>query len=90
MKIMGNIINKGVWSAYQNYQLFYPNHNLNTVSCFNTSSTNWLFNGSSLSGSGSAAYTITSGGGVQTVAPNQSYDVTLQFNPASAGKQIHG
>ena len=84
MNIMGNIINKGVWSTYQNYQLFYPNHNINTVSCFNTSSTNWLFNGSSLSGSGSAAYTITSGGGVQTVAPNQSYDVTLQFNPASA------
>lgn len=84
MKIRGNIINKGIWTPYQNYLLFYPNHNSNTLSCFNTSSSNWLFNGSSISGNGAAAYSITSGGGVQTVTPNQSYDLSVQYNPTGS------
>lgn len=84
LKIGGNIINKGVWTAYQNYQLFYPNHSLNTVSFLNTGSSNWLFNGSNISGNGASAFSITSGGGVQTVTPNQSYDLTIQFNSASS------
>ena len=81
LKIGGNIINKGVWTAYQNYQLFYPNDNSHIISCLNYSTNNWLFNGSNISGSGAPAFSIISGGGVQTITPNQSYDISLQFNP---------
>lgn len=81
IRIRGNIINKGIWTSYQNYQLYYPDHSLNTVSCFNNGSSNWLFNGSNISGNGAAAFMITSGGGIQTVTPNQSYTLSVQFNP---------
>ena len=30
---------------------------------------------------GAAAFSIISGGGAQTVTPNQSYDLSIQFNP---------
>jgi hypothetical protein len=81
MKINGNIINKGSWTAYQNYFLFYENYNECSVRLFNTGSTNIQFNGSTITGSGANAFTIISGGGVQTIAPNESYDLTIQFNP---------
>jgi len=83
LKVNGSIINKGNWSAYRNYLLFYQNNNNNSVSCFNNGTTNMQFNGSVISGSGAPAYSIISGGGSQTVTPNQSYDISLQFTPNS-------
>ena len=83
LEVNGSIINKGNWSAYRNYLLFYQNNNNNSVSCFNNGTTNMQFNGSIISGSGAPAYSIISGGGSQTVTPNQSYDISLQFTPNS-------
>ena len=83
LEVNGNIINKGTWSAYRNYLLFYQNNNINSISCFNNGTANMQFNGSIISGSGASAYLIISGGGSQTVTPNQSYDISLQFTPNS-------
>jgi hypothetical protein len=83
LKINGSLINKGNWSAYQNYLLFYQNNHSNSVSCFNTGTNNCLFNGSTITGNGASAYSILSGGGVQIVEPNQSYDLSVQFTPTS-------
>jgi hypothetical protein len=83
LEVNGNIINKGNWSAYQNYLLFYPNNNTNSVSCFNSGTTNMQVNGSIISGIGAPAYSIISGGGIQTITPTQSYDISLQYTPNS-------
>src|SRR5690606_25355048 len=63
------------------YQLYYPNHLINKVICFNSGTSNWLFNGATITENGSNAFTISSGGGVQTIVPDQSYDLTIQFTP---------
>jgi hypothetical protein len=81
--VMGNIINEGYFDNYRTYQLFYPNSNSHSVSYFNNSSSNWTFSGSTISGSGAPAFSIISGGGVQTITPNQSYDLSVQFTPNS-------
>lgn len=81
--IQGNIINRGQWTNYRTYQLFFPNDSYHTVSCFNTGANNCLFNGSSITGNGASAYSILSGGGVQIIEPNQSYDLSVQFTPTS-------
>ena len=83
LRINGSLINKGNWSAYQNYLLFYQNNNTNSVSCFNHEITNMQVNGSIISGTGAPAYSIISGGGSQTITPNQSYDLSVQFTPTS-------
>ena len=81
LQIQGSIMNKGEWTNYRTYQLFYPNDSLNSVICFNTGTTNCIFNGSSITGSGANSFSIFTGGGVQTVAPNESYDLSVEFNP---------
>ena len=77
--VKGNLINNGHWTNYKTYQLFYPNDNSHNISCLNNSSTNWLFNGSNITGIGASAFSITSGGGTQTIYPNQSYNLSVQF-----------
>ena len=79
--VMGDIINKGNFTNYRTYQLYYPNHLTNKVICHNTGTSNWLFNGATITENGSNAFTISSGGGVQTIVPDQSYDLTIQFTP---------
>jgi hypothetical protein len=79
----GNIINHGRWTNYRTYQLFFPNDNSNNISCLNNSAVNWSFNGSNITGSGAASFSITSGGGAQTIIPNQSYDLSVLFTPTS-------
>jgi hypothetical protein len=79
--LSGNIINSGTWNAVENNLLFYPNQNILSISCFNPSTSNWFFNSSIINGSGAAAFSIVAGGGTQTISPDQSYDLSLQFNP---------
>lgn len=84
MRIRGNIINRGNWNTYYNDLLLYQNPNQFLIKCFNTGTNNMFFNGSVISGGGAASFNIISGGGVQNIAPNQSYDLTIQFSPASS------
>jgi hypothetical protein len=81
--VKGDIINKGRFTNYRTYLLFFSDHISNVVKCFNIGTANCLFNGSAITGNGASSFAITSGGNVQTVPPNQSYDLTLQFNPSS-------
>jgi len=77
--VKGNLINSGQWTNYKTFQLYYPNDNSHNISCLNNSSTNWLFSSSNITGSGASAFSITSGGGTQTIYPNQSYNLSVQF-----------
>ncbi len=79
--VMGDLVNKGNFTNYRTYQLYYPNHLTNKVICQNTGTSNWIINGATITENGSNAFTISSGGGVQTIVPDQSYDLTVQFNP---------
>ncbi len=81
--INGDIVNKGIWNTDQNNLMFFKNNTNCSLSCINTSSTNMQVNGSVITGSGAPAYSIISGGGIQTISPNQSYDLSLQFTPTS-------
>jgi len=82
IKISGNINNEGVWSAWQNHLLFYSNTPVCSLSITNKGNTDLQVNGSSITGLGAGAFTVLSGGGAQTVAPDQSYSATIQYTPA--------
>ncbi len=82
--IKGDIINKGNWTNYRNYQLYYLNDNMHTTSCLNTGINGWLFNGSNISGAGASSFSMVAGGGIQTISPGQSYDVTVKFIPSGS------
>lgn len=82
VKVNGNIINEGVWNAWQNYFLFYSNNYNCSLTITNTSTSNLQINGSEISGPGAADFSITTGGGAQTVPPMQSYGATIQYTPS--------
>lgn len=82
--IQGDIINRGRFSNFTNYQLFYLNDDIHQVSCLNTGTANWQFDGSSITGAGANSYLMVSGGGDQTISPGQSYDVDVQFTPSGS------
>ena len=80
LKLNGSITNKGTWNTFHNYLYFYQNYNECSVNCFNMGSSDMQFNGSTISGNGANSFTIISGGGTQTIPPNESYNIGLQFN----------
>lgn len=82
--IQGDIVNRGKWTNYRNYQLFYLNDDLHSVKCHNTGTSNWQFNGSAINGGGAGSYSIVSGGGTQTLPPNQAYEVQVKFTPTGS------
>jgi hypothetical protein len=84
IKVNGNIINEGVWNAWQNYFLFYSNTNICSLTITNKGTSDLQVNSSSITGSGADAFSILTGGGMQTVPPDQSYGATIQFTPAGA------
>jgi hypothetical protein len=79
--IQGDIINNGRFINYANYQLFYLNDNTHIVSCMNTETVNWQFDTSTITGLGANSFSMISGGGAQTIIPNESYEVKVQFLP---------
>jgi hypothetical protein len=81
--VNGGIINKGIWNADQNNLIFFQNNNTCSVNCFNIGSDDMQVNGSGISGIGANSFSIISGGGVQSVLPSHSYDLSLQFTPGS-------
>jgi hypothetical protein len=84
IKVNGNIINEGIWNAWRNCFLFYSNSGNCSLTYTNTGLSDIQVNSSSISGAGAAAFTIISGGGMQTVSPIQSYGATIQFIPPGA------
>jgi hypothetical protein len=81
IKVNGNIINEGVWNAWRNYFLFYSNINTCSLTCTNSGISDLQVNSSEITGPGADAFSILTGGGMQTVPPNQSYGATIQFTP---------
>lgn len=81
--VMGDIINKGSFSNYRVYQIYYQNNTTNSIKCYNTGSTNWLVDGTNLTENNSNAFSIINGGGNQNIEPNQSYDLTIQYTPTT-------
>lgn len=77
--IMGDIVNHGSFSNYRIYQYYYQDNSSNSIQCFNTGSSDWIFNGANITDNTSNAFSIISGGGTQTIQPNQSYDLTIQY-----------
>jgi len=84
IKVNGNIINEGVWNAWRNYFLFYSNADICSLTITNKSASELLVNGSAISGAGASAFSIISGGGMQTIPSNQSYAATIKFTPSGA------
>jgi hypothetical protein len=82
INIHGDIINKGVWTNSATYQRFFPNDSTSTFSFLNIGSTDWSVGEATITGGGAAAFSIITGGGAQTVAPNQSYVIELLYTPA--------
>ena len=74
--IQGDILNRGTWTNYRNYQLYYLNDDTHQLVCLNTGAANWQFNGSTITGAGASSYSIISGGGTQTLS------VSVRFAPA--------
>ncbi|MCZ7609241.1 MAG: T9SS type A sorting domain-containing protein [Ignavibacterium sp.] len=81
--IMGYIVNHGSFSNYRIYQYYYQDNSSNSIQCFNTGSSDWIFNGANITDNNSNAFSIISGGGTQTIQPNQSYDLTIQYTPTT-------
>jgi hypothetical protein len=81
IKVNGNIINEGTWNAWKNCFLFYPNAAICSLTYTNTGLSDIQVNSSSISGAGATAFTVISGGGMQTVPPIQSYGASIQFIP---------
>jgi len=81
IKVNGNIINEGVWNAWRNCFLFYSNTDICSLTYTNKGTSDLQVNSSAITGSGASAFLIISGGGMQTVTPNQSYGATIQFIP---------
>jgi hypothetical protein len=78
----GNIINKGTWNPEQNYLLFTAGRDtVSTLTYYNTTASSITVNGTNITGAGSAAYTIVSGGGTAVLAPNDFYEVQIKFAP---------
>jgi len=81
IKVNGNIINEGIWNAWKNCFLFYSNTNNCSLTITNKGASDLQVNGSVITGSGANAFSIISGGGMQTIPPIQSYGATIQFIP---------
>lgn len=81
--IMGDIVNHGSFSNYRIYQYYYQDNSSNSIQCFNTGSSEWIFSGASIIDNTSNAFSIISGGGTQTIQPNHSYDLTIQYTPTT-------
>ena len=79
LEVNGSIINKGNWSAYRNYLLFYQNNHSNSVSCFNTGTNSCLFNGSTITGNGASAYSISVSYTHLDVYKRQKYNYCTAF-----------
>lgn len=84
IKVNGNIINEGVWNAWRNCFLFYSNTSICSLTYTNKGISDLQVNNSVITGTGAGAFSILSGGGMQTVPPNQSYGATIQFIPPGA------
>ncbi|GAP43106.1 protein containing Por secretion system C-terminal sorting domain [Lentimicrobium saccharophilum] len=82
--VQGDIINRGTFTNYANYQLFYLNDDVHQVSCMNNGTTNWQFEGADITGAGAESFSMISGGGIQTVPPGESWEVSVQFVPAGS------
>jgi len=80
--VQGDIINRGRFTNYANYQLFYLNDDVHQVSCMNTGAADWQFDGTTITGTGAESYAVISGGGVQTISPGEAYDLSVQFTPS--------
>lgn len=80
--IQGDIINRGRFTNDANHQLFYLNDDVHQVSCLNTGTANWPFDGSAITGPGADAFSLISGGGIETIAPGETYDVSVEFTAA--------
>jgi len=81
IKVNGNIINEGTWNAWRNCFLFYSNMSICSLTYTNKGLTDIQVNSSAITGPQADAFQIISGGGMQTVPPNQSYGATIQFTP---------
>ncbi len=81
--IGGDIVNHGSFSNYRVYQTYHQDNNSNSILCFNTGSSNWVFSGANITDNTSNAFLISSGGGSQTIQPNQSYDMIIQYSPTT-------
>ncbi len=84
IKVNGNVINEGMWNAWRNCFLFYANVDICSLTITNKSISELLVNGSAITGAGASAFSILSGGGMQTIPTNQSYGATIQFTPSGA------
>lgn len=82
IKVNGNIINEGVWNAWQNYFLFYSNNSNCSLTITNKGTADLQVNSSQISGAGAADFSILTGGGMQTVPPDQSYGATIHYTPS--------
>lgn len=63
--IMGDIVNHGSFSNYRIYQYYYQDNSSNSIQCFNTGSSDWIFNGANITDNNSNAFSIISGGGLK-------------------------
>lgn len=89
IKVNGNIINEGIWNAWQNYFLFYSNINTCSLTCTNTGIADLQVNSSDVTGPQANAFPIISGGGMQTIPQNQSYSLTIQLTPTDQDATAH-